>query len=87
MTLAIAQLKSNQAGFWEKLEALTTWDSVADEQVMTIVREIIEAVKQRKDAALLEYTRRFDRMDSVNIADLVVDQADDWVHHNPNARP
>lgn len=89
MTLAIAQLKSNQAGFWEKLEALTTWDSVADEQVMTIVREIIEAVKQRKDAALLEYTRRFDRMDSVNIADLVVDRARlaaAWHHVSPEQR-
>ncbi len=58
--------------FWPRLEALTAWEGVADETVMTIVREIIAQIRARGDDALLEYTHRFDRLDAVHAADLEI---------------
>ena len=51
------------------------WESVSDEAVTTTVREIIDAVKQRGDAAVVEYTNRFDRMQVVSMAELVLDES------------
>lgn len=37
-----------------------------------VVRDIIEDVKARGDAALLDYTKRFDRLDAASMAELAV---------------
>ena len=59
--------------FWSQLDALLAWESVSDEAVSGTVREIIQAVQQRGDAAVLEYTNRFDRMQAASMADLTLD--------------
>ncbi len=41
-------------------------------EVEQVVLEIIAAVRQRGDAAVLEYTNRFDRMDAASVASLQV---------------
>ncbi|AOV17934.1 histidinol dehydrogenase [Acidihalobacter aeolianus] len=58
----IHRLDSRDAEFASRLDALLTWESVADEGVISIVNEILGAVRERGDAALLEYTARFDRL-------------------------
>ena len=69
----IKRLNVAADNFWSQLEALLAWESVSDEAVTTTVREIIDAVKQRGDAAVVEYTNRFDRMQAAGMADLILD--------------
>jgi histidinol dehydrogenase len=57
----IKRLDSRDAGFQAGLERLLDWDQSADQQVELVVREIIDAVRTRGDAAVVEYTERFDR--------------------------
>lgn len=59
----ISRLDSGDSDFWSQLEALLAWESVSDDAVANTVREIVEAVRRRGDAALLEYTNRLDRLD------------------------
>ncbi|TVR62843.1 MAG: histidinol dehydrogenase [Candidatus Competibacteraceae bacterium] len=71
----IPRLDTADADFWPRLEALTAWEGVADEALTTTVREILARVRARGDAALLEYTRRFDRLDVARAADLEIPAA------------
>ena len=71
----IKRLTASSRDFWSQMEALLAWESVSDEAVTTTVREIIDAVKQRGDAAVVEYTNRFDRMQAAGMADLVLDES------------
>jgi histidinol dehydrogenase len=57
----IKRLDSSDAAFQEQLEHLLDWEQSADLKVESVVREIITAVRTRGDAALIEYTERFDR--------------------------
>ena len=72
MSLMIQRLSTTQADFWQKLENLLAWNSVADEQVMQTVREILNRVRTEGDAAVLEYTRRFDRRQVQNVDELII---------------
>lgn len=69
---AISRLNSKSCDFDEKLAALLAWNSVSDQAVVDIVDEIIMAVKERGDAALLEYSCRFDRLSCTSMAELIV---------------
>jgi histidinol dehydrogenase len=57
----ITRLDSHDPGFRAALERLLDWEQTADLKVETAVREIIAAVRARGDAALIEFTERFDR--------------------------
>ena len=69
----IKRLKVSADDFWSQLDALLAWESVSDEAVTGTVREIIQAVQQRGDAAVLDYTNRFDRMQASSMTDLTLD--------------
>ncbi|RLU02885.1 MAG: histidinol dehydrogenase, partial [Ketobacter sp.] len=56
----------------QRLDALLAWESVSDHGVQTAVHEIVESVRQRGDAAVLEYTRRFDHVEVASMSELVV---------------
>ena len=60
--LQIRQLTTAAADFWSQLESLLAWDAVSDERVASTVKDILHAVRVRGDAAVVEYTNRFDRM-------------------------
>jgi histidinol dehydrogenase len=68
----ITQLDAAQAGFWPQLEKLLAWEGVSDDKVTSIVKEILDAVKQQGDSAVLEYSRRFDRVKAEKMADLEI---------------
>ncbi|UCE89639.1 MAG: histidinol dehydrogenase [Pseudomonadota bacterium] len=70
--MQIRQLDSTSSGFWDDLDALLAWESVADEIVIGTVREILTQVRARGDAALLEYSRRFDRVDAESFDALTI---------------
>ncbi len=59
----IKRLDAADAGFDRELDQLLAWESVSDDAVFATVSEILQAVRQRGDAALLEYTARFDGLD------------------------
>src|SRR5690554_4187213 len=68
--LEIQRLSTAQPDFWERLRALTAWDNSPEAHVEDAVTEILAEIKSRGDAALLEYTRRFDQLEAASVADL-----------------
>lgn len=66
----IRRLSTADAGFDAALDALLSWDSVSDDRVHGVVREIIHAVRANGDAAVVEYTNRFDHMHVASMAEL-----------------
>jgi histidinol dehydrogenase len=75
VSVAIKRLDSADSGFYAQLDALLAWEPAADAQVEQTVREIIIDIRARGDAALLEYTNRFDRMQAASVAELEIGQA------------
>lgn len=71
----ITRLDSNSPDFWQQLDKLLAWESVSDDKVHSIVREVLQAVQQRGDAAVVEYTNRFDRLSVASMADLTIGAA------------
>jgi histidinol dehydrogenase len=69
---AIQRLTTADPAFWKRLEMLTAWEGVADEAVTTTVRDILAQVRTVGDVALLEYTRRFDRLNAEQAGDLEI---------------
>ena len=59
--LNITRLDANNATFNQQLKQLLAWDASEDLAIHQRVLEIIADVRQRGDAALLEYTNRFDQ--------------------------
>jgi len=66
----IARLSTRDADFDARLARLTAFDAAQDETVDAIVAEILAAVKRRGDAAVLEYTARFDGVAAGALAEL-----------------
>ena len=71
----IRRLDSSSPDFWPALERLLAWESVSDDAVLETVRGIIDEVRARGDAAVLEYTARFDRLQAASLAELEIDHA------------
>ena len=71
--IAIRRLDSGAPDFAEALERLTRFESTLDERVERVVAEIIADVRARGDAAVVEYTNRFDRQRAASIGELLVD--------------
>lgn len=70
----VRRLSSSDADFDAALAELTAWDVSEDDAVSRAARDIVTAVRERGDAALLEYTQRFDRLTSASVAELEVDR-------------
>lgn len=70
--MKIQQLSTQDQGFWQQLDALLAWETVSDEAVLGTVNEIIQQVRRRGDAAVVEYTNRFDRMQISSMQELEI---------------
>jgi len=66
----IARLSSRDKDFDARLARLTAFDAAQDETLDRTVAEILAAVKRRGDAAVLEYTARFDGVTAGALAEL-----------------
>ncbi|SHH65802.1 histidinol dehydrogenase [Massilia sp. CF038] len=62
MSLQIRKLDSAQPDFKQSLDALLAFEASTDEAIEKSVASILHDVKTRGDAAVLEYTNRFDRI-------------------------
>ncbi len=65
-------LDTADAGFAQAFDALLATESVRDDTLVTRVQAILDAVRTRGDAALLEYTRQFDRRAVAAMGDLEI---------------
>lgn len=74
-TPAIRRLNTSDAAFDKQFSELLAWESVSDTSVQTAVEAILRDVRVRGDAALLEYSQRFDRLSIDNPAALELPQA------------
>ena len=68
------RLDTSQVDFDSRLEQLTALQLGLDREVTETVTAILEDVAQRGDAAVLEYTARFDRLQADSLAELEVSQ-------------
>jgi histidinol dehydrogenase len=73
--MKLRRLKTTDGGFDAALDALTRYEAAQDEKVEAAVRAIIAEVRKRGDAAVLEYTRKFDRIQARTMAELAVPRA------------
>ncbi len=68
----VTRLNFQQADFWSKLSDLLAWEGVSDTSVTDTVRNILADVKQRGDAAVVEYSQKFDRVKATQLSDLEI---------------
>lgn len=71
----IQRLDASDADFWRRLDALLARGSVADAGILDAVTGIIDRVRREGDAAVLDYTARFDRLQCSSMSDLVIPEA------------
>jgi histidinol dehydrogenase len=74
MSIAIQRLDTSQPDFEQQLSRLLAWESVSDDKVNAIVNDVIARVRAEGDAALVEFTNRFDRTSASSMQDLELGQ-------------
>ena len=72
--IKIANLSTQDDGFWQRLDKMLAWDGVSDDAVLNTVTRILKDVKQNGDSAVIEYTNRFDKMNITAMSELEISQ-------------
>ena len=70
--MPMRRLDSSDARFSQELEALLTWEEGEDREVEATVRTILDRVRAEGDAAVLDYTHQFDRVEHTTMASLEI---------------
>ena len=73
--VTLTRLDSTQPDFQVRLTQLLQFDDAADAAIEQTVAGILHDVKTRGDAAVLEYTERFDRLSAASLASLELSAA------------
>jgi len=76
MTIQIRRLDSSDSDFNAQLRTLLAFEAGADAAIEHAVAAILDDVKVRGDAAVLDYTQRFDRLDAASVAVLEIAPAE-----------
>jgi len=71
-TVRVARLSTAAPAFEGEFERLRHWSDDTDRAVEDAVTTILADVRERGDAAVLEYTARFDRLEARSVAELEV---------------
>ena len=74
--MKLNRLDTAQTDFDQRLRVLTEWSEEHDSELQTQVRAILDQVRGRGDAALLEYTQRLDRLSAGTVTELEVPPAE-----------
>lgn len=74
--MKIKRLNTQDAGFDAELKALLAFETAQDDNIDQVVANILKDVKARGDAAVLEYTNRFDKTNAASLAALEIPQAE-----------
>ncbi|WIV97044.1 histidinol dehydrogenase [Kinneretia aquatilis] len=70
MSLQLRQLNTASADFEAEFQRVLHWSAEADAAIEGRVAEILADVRARGDAAVLEYTARFDRLQAASVGEL-----------------
>jgi histidinol dehydrogenase len=68
----IKRLNTQNADFDAELKALLAFETAQDNSIDQVVANILKDVKARGDAAVLEYTNRFDKTNATSLAQLEI---------------
>lgn len=74
--VTIKRLNSTDAGFKALLDELLAFEGAQDETIDQTVAAILADVKARGDAAVIEYTNRFDRLSAKSMVELELPRAE-----------
>ena len=74
--MKIRRLSTNDAGFDADLKALLAFETAQDDSVDAVVAGILKDVKARGDAAVLEYTNKFDKTNASSLANLEISKTE-----------
>ena len=74
--IKMRRFSSLDADFDAKLKALLAFETAQDDSIDEVVANILKDVKKRGDAAVIEYTNRFDRMSAGSLPELEIGQAE-----------
>jgi len=74
MTLNIKQLNYQDADFRQNLEKALAWDAIADAGVQETMFNILADVRQRGDAAVIEWTNKLDGLEAASMDDLTINK-------------
>ena len=72
LALSLRRLDTTAPGFDAEFDRLTAFEAAQDPAVDAAVAAIVADVRARGDAAVLEYTARFDRVRAERVADLEI---------------
>lgn len=70
----MTRLSYQQEDFDQQLNELLAWESVSDAKVQQIVTDVLADVKQNGDAAVVNYSNKFDRLSVESMAELELNQ-------------
>ncbi|HYN53239.1 MAG TPA: histidinol dehydrogenase [Methylotenera sp.] len=70
--MKVRRFSTTDNDFDEKLKALLAFETAQDDSVDVVVADILKDVKKRGDAAVLDYTNRFDKTSAASLTDLEV---------------
>lgn len=73
--MKIRRFSTTDQDFDSRLKALLAFETAQDDSIDAVVANILKEVKTRGDAAVLEYTNRFDKTNAASLKDLEIDQA------------
>jgi len=76
MSLEIRKLDSGSKDFREQLMAILAFEASEDEAIDRAAASILADVRQRGDAAVLEYTNTFDRLSATHMTALEIPRAE-----------
>jgi len=74
--MSIRRLSTREPEFLATLDALLAFDNSTDEAIEKTVAEILANVRTLGDAAVLDCTRRFDKLEATNMAQLELPKAE-----------
>lgn len=74
--MKIRRLSTKELTFDGDLKALLAFETAQDDSIDVVVANILKDVKSRGDAAVLEYTNRFDKTNATQLAELEISQAE-----------
>jgi len=68
----IRKLSTTDGDFDAQLEQLLAWESVSDDAVNDVVKQVIADIRSRGDLALMDFTNRFDGWEAKSPSDLAI---------------
>ncbi|MES2547954.1 MAG: histidinol dehydrogenase, partial [Pseudomonadota bacterium] len=74
--MKIRRLSTKESTFDADLKALLAFETAQDDSIDVVVANILKDVKKRGDAAVLEYTNRFDKTSANHLSELEISQAE-----------